>query len=81
MELHIVDSMFLSPLHPYDAFMLYCFFQVNGFTPLYIASQKGHVEVVSALLAAGANRDAATVRRGHATVILLLYTVTRGWLV
>ena len=81
MELHIVDSMFLSPLHPYDAFMFNCLFQVNGFTPLHVASHYSHVDVLSALLAAGANRDAATVRRGHATVILLLYTVTRGWLV
>ena len=35
--------------------------QADGATPLLIASQEGHLEVVSALLAAGANKDAARV--------------------
>jgi hypothetical protein len=35
--------------------------QADGATPLYVASQEGQLEVVSALLAAGANKDAATV--------------------
>ena len=36
--------------------------QADGATPLFIASQEGQLEVVSALLAAGANKDAAKVR-------------------
>ena len=36
--------------------------QASGATPLYVASQNGQLEVVSALLAAGANKDAAMVR-------------------
>ena len=76
---NIVDILLLSPLRSCAAFVLYFLYQVNGFTPLYAASDNGHVEVVSALLAAGANRDAATVRRGHATSYLLLCRVTRGW--
>ena len=35
--------------------------QADGATPLYVASQEGQLEVVSALLAAGANKDAAKV--------------------
>ena len=35
--------------------------QASGATPLFIASGNGHLKVVSALLAAGANKDAATV--------------------
>ena len=35
--------------------------QASGATPLFIASQNGQLEVVSALLAAGANKDAAKV--------------------
>ena len=35
--------------------------QADGATPLLLASQDGHVKVVSALLAAGANKDAAAV--------------------
>ena len=35
--------------------------QTNGCTPLYVASQVSHLDIVSALLAAGANKDAATV--------------------
>ena len=36
--------------------------QTNGFTPLYIASQDGHVEAVTALIGAGAAVNQATVR-------------------
>ncbi len=50
--------------------MLFYLNQVKGFTPLYFASKNGHVAAVSALLAAGANRDAAAVRCGHTTINL-----------
>ena len=33
----------------------------DGATPLYIASQDGHIDVVTALLAASADVDAAMV--------------------
>ena len=32
----------------------------NGATPLYVAAQKGHVQVVEALVQAGADKDAPT---------------------
>ena len=35
----------------------------SGATPLYIAAQEGHVEVVQALLAAGANKNAVSLVR------------------
>ena len=43
-----------------QSFMWICE-QPGGATPLYIASYNNHLEIVSALLAAGANKDAATV--------------------
>ncbi len=54
----------------------------DGATPLYIASQKGHLEVVRELLARGANPGLATNRgstalsiataKGHAAIVQLL---------
>ena len=42
----------------------------TGATPLFIAAQGGHVEVVRALLGAGANVEAATTVGGtHVTVV------------
>ena len=38
--------------------------QTNGCTPLYVASDNGHVEVVRALVGAGAAVNQATVRDG-----------------
>ena len=35
--------------------------QAVGFTPLHVASQVGNVGIVSMLLEAGANKEAATV--------------------
>ena len=36
-----------------------CYISQDGYTPLYVSSQKGHVEVVKALLAAGVDKDKA----------------------
>ncbi len=36
--------------------------QTDGWTPLYVASEKGHVEVVRALVGAGAAVNQAAVR-------------------
>lgn len=36
-----------------------CLFQ-NGFTPLYMAAQEGHVDVVRTLLSKGANQQCTT---------------------
>ncbi len=38
----------------------------TGATPLHIAAQKGHLDVVKAMLAAGCNKDAAK-QASHAT--------------
>ncbi len=39
-------------------------FQTDGWSPLYVASQKDHVEVVRALVVAGADVGQATVSEG-----------------
>ena len=36
--------------------------QADGYTPLYIASEKGHLEVMRALVGAGAAVNLASVR-------------------
>ena len=48
-----------------------CIYQ-GGFTPLYIASHKGHEAVVSALLAAGADKDLQTKVRFVAALLLIM---------
>ena len=36
--------------------------QTGGRTPIFVAAQEGHLDVVKELVRAGANKDAATVR-------------------
>ena len=40
--------------------MIHCFVLQNGFTPLYMAAQEGHVDVVRTLLSRGANQQVTT---------------------
>ena len=44
--------------------MYACLWQSNGITPLYVASQNGHVDAVKALVRAGAVVNQAMVRTG-----------------
>jgi ankyrin repeat protein len=46
--------------------------QQNGATPLYIASQNGHCEVVKLLLASGANKEAA-MQDGFTPLYIAMY--------
>lgn len=39
----------------------------NGFTPLYMAAQENHIDVVKYLLENGANQSTATEVRRHPT--------------
>jgi hypothetical protein len=45
--------------------------QIDGCTPLFVACQNGHMEVVAVLLAAGASVDAATVCTVRAVMLYL----------
>ena len=40
--------------------MIHYFVLQNGFTPLYMAAQEGHVDVVRTLLSRGANQQVTT---------------------
>jgi hypothetical protein len=51
--------------------------QTDSFTPLYVASEKGHVEVVRALVVAGAALNQATVREDLSRCWC---SGVRGWL-
>ena len=44
----------------------------NGTTPLFIACQKGHGEVVALLIKAGADTHKATTDDGNDSAVLLL---------
>ncbi len=52
--------------------------QTNGWTPLFAASQSGHVEVVRALIGVGAAVNQATVREDWGGCWC---SGVRGWLV
>ncbi len=43
----------------------------DGYTPLYIASRRGHTEIVAALLAAGANVEDVVVCTEQAATVYL----------
>ncbi len=51
--------------------------QTDGASPLYVASQNGHVEVVRALLGAGADVGQVTVSRGFSVAKCVGYGVVR----
>ena len=47
----------------------------NGFTPLYMAAQEGHVDVVRTLLLEGANQQCTTEASGQVFNFSILFTV------
>ena len=53
------DNIFQDFTKNISIFMLILFFK-NGVTPLYVASQNGHLEIVQVLLQEGANMNALT---------------------
>lgn len=51
------------------------FFLKNGFTPLYMAAQENHMDVVRYLLENGGNQSTATEVRGVCVCVLRLTCV------
>lgn len=49
--------------------LMYSFNAQNGCSPLYVASQEGHIEVVDTLLKSGANPN-------QATTVCVLFTLS-----
>ena len=51
----------------------------TGATPLYIAAENNHADVVGLLLAAGANADLATEVRHYLMLTLYMNTCVHTW--
>ena len=49
-----------TPKYTAFTYMIHYFVLQNGFTPLYMAAQEGHVDVVRTLLSRGANQQVTT---------------------